>query len=348
MRILAWPAYKNRENPYNCLLYRHVRELGVQVAEFSTLRVITGSYSVWHIHWPERFWNDRNLLRALTKAQICLWLLHIARRRGIRIVWTVHNLGAHEKLYPRIEARFWSAFIRHVDGYFCLTESGLQTTVERVPELKNRPGFVAPLGTYRGVYPDYVNKADARAALDISAQARVMLFFGLIRPYKGVQGLIGAFRQMSDPNAVLVIAGRASGDQLADAIRREAEGDGRIRLHLGFVPDERVQLFFRAADLVALPFVEVLNSSSAMLSLAFDRPVLVPRLGALGELQAVVGDQWVRFFTGSLDPQSLENALTWCLSTERSHVAPLERFDWNNVARRTVAAYERVVSMAVG
>src|SRR2546426_7280483 len=88
MQILAWPAYRNPDNPYNWLLYRHVQELGVQVDEFSTGRLLTGTHSLLHIHWPDRFLNDRNVLRALAKAQIYLWLLHIARRRGMKIVWT--------------------------------------------------------------------------------------------------------------------------------------------------------------------------------------------------------------------------------------------------------------------
>src|SRR2546427_2236640 len=306
MQILAWPAYRNPDNPYNWLLYRHVQELGVQVDEFSTGRLLTGTHSLLHIHWPDRFLNDRNVLRALAKAQIYLWLLHIARRRGMKIVWTVHNLAAHEGLYPRIEARFWSRFIRCVDGYICLTERGLQMTGERFPLLRDRMGVVAPIGTYRGVYPDRVNTLQARAALSIPADARVILFFGLIRPYKGVPRLIRAFRALNDQDAILVIAGHVGTEALATEIRREADGDRRVQLHLEYVPDERVQLFFRSADLVVLPFVEVLNSSSAMLSLAFDKPLLIPRRATLHELQAAAGKRWVRLYSGDLDAQCLK------------------------------------------
>ena len=90
---------------------------------------------------------------------------------------------------------------------------------------------------YRGAYPE--NPAvDARAALGIARNAKVLLFFGQMRRYKNVPLLIDVFRQSCDPDAVLYIAGRPHADlALCEEIRARAAGDSRIHVEIAEIPE---------------------------------------------------------------------------------------------------------------
>lgn len=335
--MVAWPAEKNRAvQPYNWLLTRSLRDAGVTVEEFSPRRAL-GRPDIWHLHWPDAVLTNRNPVRALGHLIGLLLLIWAARLRGTSIVWTVHNLASHERHYPALERVLWRVLPRWVDGYFSLSESGKVATVHRVPALERVRGFVVSLGHFRGVYPDEVSREDARAALGLPLDATVIAFAGQVRPYKGVAHLIRCFRQMPGDSLRLIVAGRPSSDAVAEEIQRASAGDARIHLRLEFIPDVELQRVVRAADLIALPFVEILNSASAMLALSFDRPVLVPAIGALAELQRRVDGGWVRLYEGELTPAHLQDALRSVPSlTGRPN---LDAFAWPEIGRLTREAY---------
>jgi glycosyltransferase involved in cell wall biosynthesis len=207
--------------------------------------------------------------------------------------------------------------------------------------LKGVPNYVIPHGHYRSEYPNTV--CDARKKLGVSSRARVLLFFGQIRQYKNVPALIRAFRRIQG-DVILCIAGRPSSEYLATEVAREAAGDPRVRLHLHEVPKERVQLFFRAADLVVLPYRDILNSGTALLSLSFSRPVLVPDRGSMGELRLSTGPEWVRTYTGEIGAATIEEALRWSVNRPRPDQLCLDHLEWPELARQTLNAYAEIKS----
>jgi beta-1,4-mannosyltransferase len=335
---MAWPAFRS-ENPYNVSLSREMMELGAHVSDFSPGGLLVSPPDVLHLHWPEIAINGRSGSRALVRGLLLLLLVAAARLRGTRVIWTVHNLQSHERHHPRLERWFWGGFTRLLSGYTSLSAGGGAAARQRFAALSRLPGFVIPHGHFRGTYPDSVSGPEARSRLGIAPDAPVYGFLGQIRAYKNVPHLITAFRALNDPAARLIVAGRPDGESTRQAVERAAEGDPRILTVLEHVPDDRIQLYLRASDVVVLPFTDVLNSGSALLALAFDRPVLVPNLGAMGELQAAVGDAWVRTFTGALTPATLGDALTWARSRPRDRCRSLEDLSWTSVARRTLEAY---------
>jgi len=342
LRIIAWPASKNRErNPYNHLLYSHMK--GVRVDEFSVERLLRNRYDVWHIHWPESFLNfEATAVTAALKSQAILNLMDFAHRRGSKIIWTVHNLATHEGRFPKLERWLWAAFLSRIDGYISLSESGLIAAQQKFPQLRNLPTYVVPHGHYRGEYPTG-GDSDRRRCLGIARNAKVVLFFGTIRDYKNVPELIRAFRGLPDPESVLCIAGQAFQDSEA-LVQKAAAGDARIRVHLRYIPAEEVQNFFGASNLVVLPYREILNSGTALLALSFNKPVLVPRKGAMSELQTLAGSNWVRTYPGSLGTPELAEALRWATEEHIPGVAPLDCLDWSRIAEGTVSAYQKVVA----
>jgi glycosyltransferase involved in cell wall biosynthesis len=338
VKVIAWPA--GGANPYNGLLYAHLNALGVAVSDFSPLALLRSSGAIWHLHWPERMLNRPSVTAAALRAAALLLLGAVARLRKTRLIWTVHNLRPHEYDHPWIGRWFWPAFTRLLSGFIVLTPRGKQLIEQRHPQLRRTPGYIIPHGHYRGAYPDTVSSAEARAALNLPIDAPVATFIGQIRPYKNVVHLAHVFRQMPGAGTRLVIAGQPGDEPLRDRLLHAASQDPRILLYPEFVPEDAVQLYLRAADLVVLPFTEILNSGSAMLALSFDRPILVPRKGAMAELEHELGVDWVRAYDGELTPSTLADALTEARGRPPRRCEALARFDWEPLAERTLEAFQ--------
>lgn len=232
--------------------------------------------------------------------------------------------------------------MRQLDGYISLSKRGQVELEREYPALRQCPSFVIPHGHYRDAYPDDVTKKEAREALSLPKSSPLLLYFGYIRPYKNVPHLIKTFRALKT-DAHLLVAGQPQTSTLKKEVQQAANGASGVHLHLDFIPKADVQLYFRAADGVVLPYTEILNSGSALLALSFDRPVLVPQKGAMGELQEQVGDEWVKTYEGSLLPPHLQRTLSWSWTIDRSSRPPLEAFEWKAIARQTLEAFQRLL-----
>lgn len=341
LRVLAWPGLAGKtRNPYTWLLYSHLTRLGVQVREFTPARAIHGGYDVLHAHWPDKALNAASWTGSAIRAAAALAIVQAAHLHGARVVWTAHNAEPHESRHPRLERWFWSVFVRHVDAVIHLSTAGRLAVEARHLALAARPQAVVAHGHYRGAYQDTVAQDEARRALGIPADARVITFIGNVRRYKNVPHLIRTVRALSPraDEATLLVAGASRTPALTEEILAAAGADPRVRLKLAHIPEGEVQHYLRAADLVVLPFTEITNSGSALLALSFDRPVLVPALGAMSELQALVGHDWVRTYEGALMPDILTDALQW--AARRRNAAPrMDQLEWPLLARQTLSMY---------
>jgi beta-1,4-mannosyltransferase len=342
-RVLGWPAFKpDTGNPYNGLLYGAIERRGARVDEFAVGKLLRGRYDVWHIHWPERIAHSG---LAVVRLAVFAALVLLAKVRGTRIVWTVHNLEGHARRHPGLERSFMRWFAGKLDGVVCLSENGKAAVQERYPALRVRPAAVVPLGHYVGGYPNHVGPVAARLLLDISRRTRVIAFVGRIQPYKNVTALVEQFRALDDQDARLVIAGEPATEELERELVRTAEGDLRIRLFLQDVADEELQVFLNAADLVALPYERILNSGSALLSLSFGRPVLVPAGGAMEDLQAELGFDAVRVFDGPLTTAHLSAALDLPAPLPKTLIDRVQAArDWDAIADSTLSLYAEAAS----
>jgi beta-1,4-mannosyltransferase len=341
-RVLGWPAFDPRTgNPYSELLYRALLRLSpeLRVDEFTPRRLLRGRYDVWHLHWPERM-AQRGLVRTLLFALLVVW----ARLRGTRLVWTAHNLEGHWTAHPRLERRLMAWLSRRLDGLVTLIESGRNAVVERYPKLARARGIVVAHGHYVGRYPCTVGREQARRVLGLESADSVFAFVGRIHAYKNVERLIHEFRSLDDPRARLVVAGQPE-RELGASLRRAAAGDARIDLHLRDIPDDELQVFLGAADLVVLPYERVLNSGTALLALSFGRPVLVPDGPAMADLRRELGADAVRVYRGQLDATHLHAALDAVSPQPEALVARVRRVhDWDAIAERTLELYEAVAA----
>lgn len=343
-RVLAWPAFrKQAANPYGALLAAAIRKQGVIIDDWTPLRALVRRVDLWHVHHPDTVVYPRNTLHSALGTAVFAVLLYLAHWRGIRILWTVHDLDSNDGLHPWLEAWLWRYFLPRVDAFSCLTEGSLRLARERFPQLRGVPGYTITHGHYRDAYPNEMSQEQAREALGLPPQAKVLLYFGLIRPYKNVPHLIDTFRQLKDPDLILLVVGKPYDAKEEQAVRERADSCPRVRLELRWIPPEQVQKYFAASDLLVLPYRRILNSGAAMLALTFARPVLVPDLGNMREQQEKLGGQWIMLYEGELTESALAEA-SRCADATQAPPPNLTGLGWAERAERTIRVYEEMLS----
>jgi beta-1,4-mannosyltransferase len=342
--VEAEPAFRTAHaNPYNARLYETIAADGCTVRDLSYLRLFTRRIDVVHLHWPELTFLTGRSWRVLARMLLFRAGLRVARLRSdTKLVWTVHNVASHERrATPRLRAMHRRLIVEEVDGLLSLTEDGLTAAREAFPELSGKPGAITPHGHYRADYDFTRSRAAARTRLGVRPDATLVVSVGMIRAYKNVPDLVRTVVTTENADVLLAVAGKPANHALTQEIRSAAAGDARVRLDLAFQSDDAIAAWLRAADLVVLPYRAIQNSGSAILALSADRPVVVPALGAMRELQEHVGSEWVRCYDGEFDAQELDRSIDWARSARSEH-APLEQLDWDGIARATIEFYRRV------
>ena len=209
-------------------------------------------------------------------------VLRIAKRNGrTRVVCIADNVIPHEKRPG--DTPFTRYFLRSVDAFVTMSRkvmSDLRTFEPRKPA-----EFVAhPLYDNFG---EPVAKDEARRRLGLPVEGRVVLFFGFIRPYKGLDLLLEA---MADPRiraagVRLLVAGEFYTEKqpYLDAVSRQGISD-IVVLRTDFIPDSEVRYYLCAADLVVQPYRSATQSGVTPLAYHFEKPMLVTRVGALPDM----------------------------------------------------------------
>jgi glycosyltransferase involved in cell wall biosynthesis len=354
MRVLFLPDYR-AANAYQGALAEALAGLGVDVRADPTRRrrvlPVTeairahGRPDLIHIHWTEPYIASGASISRV-KVERTLLELRAARRRGSRIVWTAHDLFRHDRAHDPGERRFLRGLVELADAVIVHCGSAvdaLGSALDLTPAERGRVHIV-PHGHYAGRYPDQVTRAEARARLGLAEESRVVAFVGWVREYKGVAELIEAFARVKEPSLRLVIAGRAVDETYAARLRELASVDPRVRLELGFVPDEDLQVYLRAADVVAAPFLEIFTSGSVLLAMSFGRAVIAPRRGCVVDTLDEAGG----LLYDAADAGGLEAALRASLTADlegmgRHNAEGLERFSWPRIAASTLEVYEAVL-----
>jgi len=352
MKVAHFPDYRN-DNPYQQLLANALVKLDVEVffpqgyrrgLPFS--RALDGAHraDVLHLHWLTPYLRGK---RYLTKAAYALKLLldlQLAKMRGVRLVWTIHNLVSHETTTPKLEiwlsrrlAVLADALIVHSDPAKAAVEQQFKVSGEKI--------VVVAHGDFAAAYGEKVPRAEARCRLGIDPQMPVFLFFGMIRPYKGVVRLLEVWRQTPaiNQNAALLIAGDARDLDLAKTILLATDGNPNVHLHMRYVADDEVPLFFGSADYVVLPFSKSLTSGTIALAQTFSIPIIAPCLEATCASNLEMGTH----LYDAKDPSGLAKALTSALSTAKEgvpHARPhvVHQTGWSEQALQTYTIYVRI------
>jgi len=283
-RVFFWPDY-SLSNAYQAALARafppgwRVTSGTLEVALWQ-LGQGTGEPVVFHLHWTTPVVGGAvpPLLGRANAEAFLLKLRHFVEAGG-RLVWTVHNVLPHERGLEDIEASLCQgiadlATVVHLHSASALERMAPHYTVP--PEKV----LVVPHPSYVGVYPDTIDRAGCRARLGLKPHQTLFLFLGQIRAYKGLEDLFAAFQSLvvTEPDAFLVVSGvTAQPGQAKDM----AMGIPQVTVREGFVPDETLQVLYKAADYAVLPYRDILTSGSALAAWSFGCPVIAPDLPAI-------------------------------------------------------------------
>jgi glycosyltransferase involved in cell wall biosynthesis len=340
MNVAFLPVYPN---PYQRLLRDALAGEGVAV-EFldgppSTewLRAQRGRIDILHYHWLYGLY----MARFRTPARVAKFVTHFrqARDLGYRIVWTAHNVLPHRTALQPLHARIRRLMMAEADAVIVHCEAGRRELLFRFP--RKGPVHVIPLGNYKGLYPMTVTRPAAREALGLNAAQFVYLSLGNIAAYKGLDRYVELFRRTAAADDIALIAGRNRDAALVRRLERAAAADPRIRLRAEFVPDDAMQHYLLAADVLVAPFDHVLTSSSVMVGLSYGLPVIAPSLGCLPEL--VTGDAGLVYQAG--DPGALGKALSDVKHRDLAAMGAAarriaDRSGWDEIGHLTARVYE--------
>jgi beta-1,4-mannosyltransferase len=312
-------------NPYITMLTEALRRTpGLEVVTFSARAALLGRYSVVHLHWPETILGLGGRRRAGRLARWVIAALFLARLTVTRtpVVRTVHNVGL-----PADASRAQRALLRWFD----------RLTTHRIV-LNDRTDCPAPSTTIpHGHYRDWYT--GPRSA---TVPGRFQ-YVGLVRRYKGVEGLVEAFRSVVDDSLTLGIAGAASSSELAATITTLADDDPRVILRFDFLSDDELVAAVTAAELVVLPYRFMHNSGTVLAALSLDRPVLVPDTPVNADLAAEVGPGWIHTFTGDLTVEALFAALV-AAREPRAASPDLGAREWDDAGEAHLAVYRAAPS----
>jgi len=235
---------------------------------------------IFHILWNNKFEHfDRTLL-----------MLYY-RLFGKRIVFTAHNVNTRKRdgrdsWFNRFSLRFQYSLCHQILVHTAAMKDELVTDfhipssrVTLIPFGINNTCPSTPLGCH-----------EARGHIGLESRDKVLLFFGQIAPYKGLEYLVSAFSELAkqDPGYRLLIAGKVKKgystywNEIQDRIR-ESEFRGRVITRIEHIPDEEVERYFKAADVVVIPYVEIFQSGVPFLSYSFGLPVIATDVGSLRE-----------------------------------------------------------------
>jgi glycosyltransferase involved in cell wall biosynthesis len=188
----------------------------------------------------------------------------------------VHNAVPHERRF--FDALFTPYFLRANDAFVVLSEN----VKADLHGLTRKPIFLHPHPVYEH-FGQKIEKREARKKIGIPDDKKVLLFFGLIRPYKGLDLLLEAFDELPS-EYLLLIAGESYEDtgKYEELIRQNRNRD-RIIFHAKYIPDDEVPFYFSAADTNVLPYRNATQSGVTAVAYHFDLPLIVNNVGNLGK-----------------------------------------------------------------
>lgn len=266
-------------------------------------------------------------------------LRRVRKNKHTRIICIADNISPHEKRPG--DNSFTRYFIKSIDAFITMSEKVMSDL--RVFE-KAKPALQVSHPLYDN-FGEIISKKEARKQLNIDPDQKVILFFGFIRKYKGLDVL---FEAMSDPGIKssgikLLVAGEFYEDEKTYREQIERLGiSNQLILHTEFIPDDRVRYFVSAADVVIQPYRNATQSGVTPLSYHFEKPMIVTNVGGL---PALVPHEKVGL-VAEPDPKSIAEAILRFYQMGEDYFIPhlrveKQKYSWSHLV-------EIILSLAKG
>ncbi len=258
-----------------------------------------------------------------------IFLSYLFKRKKKIIMAELHNPLSHETIFG--ERLLFNTWIKLVDKVIVHTRASAESINHKSINI-----------IHYGTYPcNRISRKDAREKLSIPDNAKVLLFFGNMRPYKGLDILLESFKMLANENknVWLIVAGRPWRDfnkykQIIDSF--DPNINSRILLKNEFIPDKEVPIYFSASDLLILPYKKFDSQSGViMLSISCGLPYVVTNVKGLSEF--ALGKNAISK-TDPLSVYSIIKKIIFSKEIMKNLKVKIESFDlrynWNNYGKK--------------
>ena len=272
----------------------------------------------------------------------------LLRLLGVNLVHTAHNVLPHES--GRIDYLLKNFVYRSSHQIIVHSQYIKDKLLRTFPNIDRDKVAIVPHGNF-DIYlpPERFSKAEARHKLGLPADHPILLFFGYIRAYKGVDLLLEAFDQAATvlPNLTLVVAGKPHSKELGTQFANQIEAmaaKNRVKYVPAFIPNEEVSLYFDAADAIALPYKHIDHSGIVHLAYSFGKPIIATEVG---DFKETLEEDQSGFVAPPNDAAGLAHAIkdAFCdpvrLQQLGHHIEELNRtkYAWAEISRKTGEVY---------
>lgn len=263
--------------------------------------------------------------------------------RNSKILFVCHNVFPHERFV--MDKELTKMTLKNGDCF--ITHSNSDTKV-----LKS---IIPAANVCTAVHPEYTffkqdkySKKEARSVLGISDEANVLLFFGLVREYKGLKYLLRALATLNEDGFCknnimkLIVAGDFAGTKPDyDEVIKELKIEDLVILFDGHVPVNEVEKFFVATDVVVLPYISATQSGVVQVSYSFNKPVLATKVGGLPD---VVINGKTGLLVEPENPDDLSKAIKDFFENNNDFEKGIEqekyKYSWECMERRILSLFE--------
>ena len=279
------------ENPYQYLMIKGLNSTrsieafnGVDDRFLGIIKTIL-KYKPNYLHfdWIQSYYIRKKFWLSLILLPLFIFqVLYIDYFTKSKIVWTLHNIFPHNSNNVSFNRWVRHFFAKHCEWIRVFSEDSIERASNELT-ISNKKFIVVPEGDYTDVYPNVVSQDRARKELEIDENDLVFLSLGFIKRYKGIKNLIVEFSKLKNKNLQLIIAGQIIDKTYYDEVHNTIVKlqDKRIHLKGGFIPNDKLQFYYNAADIVVLPFEKIENSGSAIMAMGFKKPIIAPKIGVL-------------------------------------------------------------------
>lgn len=259
------------------------------------------------------------------------FVTRMLKRRGIKVISILDNIIPHEQHF--FDRPFNKYFLGGSSASVTLCEAVAKDLLELKPDAKYAV-IQHPLYSHFG---KAVDRAQALEDLGLDPNKKTLLFFGLIREYKGLDILLDAFAMLDD-SYQLIIAGEPYGSFEQYRSRIDALDSGKkVFCALHYIKDSQVSSYFSGADLCVLPYRSATQSGVSAVSFHFEVPMLVTDVGGLRE---TIADSGTGLLANAISPEAIKEGIEKYFSdksiaqTCRENIRKeKERLSWSNFAK---------------
>jgi D-inositol-3-phosphate glycosyltransferase len=230
-------------------------------------------------------------------------LRFLNRKHVPKVIAIVHNAKPHENRIG--DVAFTKFFANSCHGFICLSKSVLTD----LDEFTFNPNKVFVPHPVYDIFGDKVSKKEARKFLGLNDDERVLLFFGIIRKYKGLELLLNsiATEKVKKLNVKLIVAGEFYEDrQYYLNLTNKLNLKENVIFIDKFIPTDNVKYYFCGSDIIVQPYIDATQSGVTQIAYNFERPMIVTNVGGLAE---IVFDKHTGYVT-EVNSDSIADAIT--------------------------------------